>query len=106
MTIKASKCSQCGRFVIPPREICPYCRSTGSDILTVQVSSRGIIDSYTVLHMPPEGFTPPLLLALVRLEVGASILCLGETDISDSVAIGTPVSVEADEEERFRFKTI
>jgi uncharacterized OB-fold protein len=74
--------------------------------MCVELSPRGTIESYTVLHMPPEGFDSPLLLALVRLEEGATILCLGDSDSSKGVEIGRRVSVNTDESERFHFKTL
>ncbi|TFF91384.1 hypothetical protein EU546_08705 [Candidatus Thorarchaeota archaeon] len=74
--------------------------------MSVELPPRGTIESYTILHMPPDGFKAPLLLALVRLEGDAMILSLGDADASDDIEIGSRVSIETDQSERFRFKTI
>ena len=85
---------------MPPRSICPYCRS--DKLTTVELGEEGILLSYTILQMPPEGFQPPVILGLVELD-GPSILCLGEQDILDRLEIGSKVVVHLDSEERFIF---
>jgi len=56
--------------------------------------------------MPPEGFTPPMKMALVELEFGAVVLCLGEDDIDFEVEIGSQVELTNDSEERLRFRMV
>jgi uncharacterized OB-fold protein len=51
-------CSSCGRRRMPPRPMCPYCRSLDHD--WVASSGRGTIWSFTVPH-------PPLLPAYAAL---------------------------------------
>lgn len=75
-------------------------------MVAVDLPPQGTIESYTLLHMPPEGFDAPLLLALVKLEGGAAVLCVGDTNISSSIEVGTPVSVEVDKSQRFRFRPV
>jgi uncharacterized OB-fold protein len=62
--------------------------------------------SFTELYMPPEGFTPPMKMALVELEFGAVVLCLGEDDIDFEVEIGSQVELTYDSEERLRFRVV
>lgn len=105
--IKASRCPECDKVIVPPRDFCPYCRhkSTGSNV--IELSNNGKVLSFTEMHMPPEGFTPLMKMALVELEFGAVVLCLGETDINDiEVEIGNLVEVTFDSEERLRFSIV
>jgi uncharacterized OB-fold protein len=104
LRIRASKCSQCGKAVVPPRYICPYCGPSVTSIEMIDLSNQGIILSYTVHHMPPDGFESPLLLALVKLENDAVVLCTG--DISDANKIQINQSVHLDKDESGKFKLI
>jgi len=71
MDLKASKC-HCGAVSVPPRAHCPRC---GRDMVPGSVSGRGKVISYSVLHVPPEGFKAPVMVALVTLESGARVFC-------------------------------
>jgi uncharacterized OB-fold protein len=71
---------------------------------SIELDGRGSVVSFTTLQMPPEGFTPPLTMALVELEHGAVILCLAK-DQSDSPKIGDDVNLTMDSENRFVFLT-
>ena len=100
MAILCSECEKCGKRIVPPRNICPYCRSDKST--TIELGEEGILLSYTILEMPPEGFQPPVILGLVELD-GAVVLCLGEQELIDTLEIGSGVYVQIDSEERFIF---
>ncbi len=70
-----------------------------------ELSPRGEILSYTLLHMPPEGFEPPLMMALVRLEQDATVLCLLEEKTTfPDLKIGANVELSLDDAERLRFR--
>ncbi len=103
MIIEASVCKECGRTVIPPRDICPDCGPGVSSMDLKSLSNEGTILSYTSLHSPPEGFEPPVLLALVELVEGGSVLCLGNKEEMDEVSIGKSVHLSQDSEGRFIF---
>lgn len=105
--IKASRCPECNKVIVPPRDLCPYCRHKSTRSNVVELSNKGKVLSFTELHMPPEGFTPPTKMALVELEFGAVVLCLGETDINDAeVEIGNLVELTVDSDERLRFSIV
>ncbi len=104
--IKASKCPECDKVIVPPRNLCPYCRHKSPSSNVVELSNDGKVISFTELHMPPEGFTPPMKMALVELEFGAVVLCLGEDDIDFEVEIGSQVELTYDSEERLRFRVV
>jgi hypothetical protein len=56
--LRVQKCSACGRLRMPPRPMCPGCRSLANE--WVPVSGRGSIWSFVVPH-------PPLLPAYQEL---------------------------------------
>ena len=69
----------------------------------VEIGPDGVILSFSVLEMPPAGFEPPVLLALVELEYEATVLCLGDKKYIDDVEIDMPVDVFTDDTGRLRF---
>jgi len=72
----------------------------------LEIDRKGIVLSYTTLQMPPEGFDVPLKMALVELDQGAIILCLGNNEEDNEPSIGAKVEIVLDEEERFRFSLL
>lgn len=106
ITIKASRCPECEKFIVPPRDLCPYCRHKSKKSKVVELSNEGKVLSFTELHMPPEGFTPPMKMALVELEFGAVVLCLGEENADSDVEMGSPVELTVDSDERLRFRIV
>jgi uncharacterized OB-fold protein len=93
MQLIVSRCNSCHATVYPARAICPYCRSDNTTAIGTH-SAQGEVLSYTSLEMPPEGFTPPVVLALVKLSNGATVLALASTEDILSLAIGAVVTVE------------
>jgi uncharacterized OB-fold protein len=73
---------------------------------TILLQSEGIILSFTSLQRPPEGFDPPVVLALVELVDGGSILCLGSKDEIDNIAIEKRVSISKDFQGRYIFSLL
>jgi len=72
----------------------------------IELPNRGVVQSYTTLQMPPEGFKAPLSMALVELEHGALILCLACEHAGTPINIGNQVEIEFDSEDRFCYRTI
>ena len=62
------KCRVCGNFTVPPQKVCSSCQSEDMEI--AELSRRGVVRSFTVIHTPAEGFTPPYIVALVELNEG------------------------------------
>ncbi len=56
--LRVQKCSACGRMRIPPRPMCPECRSLANE--WVRLSGKGRVWSFVVPH-------PPLLPAYTEL---------------------------------------
>ena len=72
---------------------------------SIELDGHGSVVSFTTLQMPPEGFTPPLTMALVELEHRAVVLCLAK-DHNATVKIGDHVNLSLDSEDRLLFQTI
>jgi uncharacterized OB-fold protein len=104
LRIQASKCLNCENVIIPPRDLCPYCGPGSSKMAQIEVSNTGQVLTFTSLEMPPEGFDPPVVLALVQLDDGGIILCLGDKGEVEKTTIGSSVSISQDADERFHYK--
>jgi uncharacterized OB-fold protein len=88
----AQRCGECGVLRHPPRPMCPHCRSLQIDV--VELSGRGTLYSYAVLHHPRSpAFDYPLLTALVDLDEGIRVVSnLVDVEAGD-VRIGMPLEV-------------
>jgi uncharacterized protein len=89
----AQRCAACGRLRHPPRPMCPECRSL--DIEVVDLSGRGVVYSYSVLHHPQHpAFEYPVLAALIDLDEGIRIVSNVVGVEPDEIRIGAAVQVE------------
>jgi uncharacterized OB-fold protein len=69
----AQRCAGCGVLRHPPRPMCPHCRSL--DFEAAELSGRGALYSYAVLHHPQHpAFDYPVLAALVDLDEGIRLV--------------------------------
>ena len=72
----ANKCGVCSRIYFPPRESCPYCRRKSMDKMeTIQLSGKGKVITYTIIHVAPEHFEGqvPYPIAIIQLDEGPRI---------------------------------
>jgi uncharacterized protein len=97
-------CGSCGRWRMPPRPMCPHCRSL--DVSWVPTSGRASVWSFVVAHpplLPAYAEFAPYNVITVALEEDPSIRfvgnlvatpdgSIGEID-PDTIAIGEPVEV-------------
>jgi uncharacterized protein len=83
--LKASKC-HCGKVSVPPKNRCPQC---GKIMDQTELVNRGKVLTFTTLQVAPEGYTPPLRVALVELEDGPKVFC----SFDKEVPIDTKVEV-------------
>jgi uncharacterized OB-fold protein len=91
-----ARCSQCGTYRMPPSPFCPRCRS--QQIEWEQISGRGTIFTYTVVHhpvLPALSDHVPYAVAVVRLPDAGGVRLLGNVVGMDSeeLAVGLPVRV-------------
>jgi uncharacterized OB-fold protein len=86
------KCGNCGAFRWTPQILCNVCLS--EDTRWTQVSGRGTLYSYTVVHRPPlPAFQAPYVVAVVRLDEGPLMLTnIVDADPAD-LALEMPVEV-------------
>jgi len=88
----AQRCADCGRFRHPPRPMCPECHSLAVEV--VDLSGRGTVYSYEILHHPQHpAFEYPLLVVLVDLDEGIRLVSNLTECATDEVRIGMPVEV-------------
>ena len=64
-------CAGCGRIYLEQSERCGHC---GGELEERAASGRGIVYSFSSVHMGARGMPTPYLLALVELEEGGRIL--------------------------------
>jgi len=88
----ATKCNKCGYVMMPPRIFCEECFV--DDVEWVEVSSKGVIQTFAVSYMSPDGkrLKDPWMLAIVKLDKsdGGLVVRLGEVN-PDDVKIGMKV---------------
>jgi uncharacterized protein len=91
--IVLQQCAACGRTQHPPRAVCAGCG--GTDRFQWRVASGvGIVDSCTVVELAPSpAFSPPYVVARVRLAEGP-VLLTNVVDVAPyDVRINDPVSL-------------
>lgn len=91
-TLLVQRCRRCGHHQHYPRMICLACG--GTDLSFVAASGRGSVYSFTVVHRAiSSAFSPPYVIALVRLDEGPLMLTrIVETDAGD-VGCDRPVEL-------------
>jgi uncharacterized OB-fold protein len=94
----AQRCAECGRLRHPPRPMCPQCHSLSIEV--VELSGRGTLYSYSVLHHPQHpAFDYPVLAALVDLDEGVRMVSNLVGIEPNDIRIGMPVEVEFQEQD-------
>lgn len=91
-----SRCTACGRTFFPKRTVCPVCmRETMEE---KPLSTRGKIDTFTVVHVAPMGFKAPYIQAFVDLPEGPRIFSLitGCEPSENALKEGTEVDLVID----------
>jgi len=88
------RCTQCGRYRFPAREICSHCLSRTAE--WVKVSGDGEIFSYNVMHQvyhPGFAADVPYAVVLVKLKEGAKMTSNLVGVKPHDIRIGMPVTV-------------
>lgn len=84
------RCTRCGHVQHYPRSFCTGCGV--ADPATIEASGAATIVSFTIVHRAPHpAFTPPYVVALVRLDEGPVLLTNLVTDDLDALACEQPV---------------
>jgi len=61
-------CNSCNAVIFPPAAMCRECGST--DLTPAELSGRGVLRTFTVIRVAPEGKTPPYIVAMAELDEG------------------------------------
>lgn len=88
------RCSGCGAFRFPPRELCSSCLTT--DATWTEVSGRGEIFSFNVMHQvyhPAFADEVPYAVVVVKLAEGPKMVSNLVDCAIDEIRIGMPVEV-------------
>jgi uncharacterized OB-fold protein len=98
--LRLQRCSDCGRFRHPPIPGCPHCGSPRSH--WPQVSGRGTVFSYTVVHhaaIPSLASQVPYVVVVVEVEgaEGARMISNLLDTAPEAVSVGMAVEVVWDE---------
>jgi len=89
--LQGQVCASCGAIQFPCRMACNSCG--GRELNSHLLSGRGTVHSYSEVAQTPDGFEPPHLMALVRLEEGI-VVAAQLTDVDpDDIEIGMPVEM-------------
>jgi len=92
-----SQCSACGRTFFPKQSVCKICMREDT-MQETALSTRGKIDTFTVVHVAPMGFKSPYIQAFVDLPEGPRIFSLitGCEPSEDALKTGTEVEMIID----------
>jgi uncharacterized OB-fold protein len=98
------RCSDCGEYTHPPRQICRHCQSESMSPQATR--GTGQIDSYTINYQPwIPGLDVPFVIARVRLD-GASGVYLTTNIVGspvEAIEIDDPVRVVFEEQDGIWF---
>ncbi len=72
--LEAGRCAACGKVAFPARRICPECR--GTEMEPMSLSRRGKVVTSTVIRVPPDDFMmeAPYAVAVVETPEGARLM--------------------------------
>lgn len=82
LTLQGITCQDCGRSSLPPRSYCPSCGSERTE--TITFDREATLETYSIVHVPQEGFEAPYGVGFVRLS-------------PDDVRVFTPIGGESDQ---------
>src|SRR5207249_10301516 len=88
------RCVRCKHVMVPPRSICPNCRSI--QVEWVQLSPRGKLVTYTGVHVAPPQFKhmTPYAAGIVEMPEGVKVPSIIRTSRLDSRKIGMELEVD------------
>jgi scaffold protein (connect acetoacetyl-CoA thiolase and HMG-CoA synthase) len=92
--LMAGKCLKCGKIHLPPRPLCDNCYS--QEFKWVQVSGKGKLLTYTVIHIAPEQFQEltPYAVGIVELHNGLKIPGMIQGTIQEHLKIGMELTLD------------
>src|SRR5260370_36997167 len=90
----AVRCIRCRQVMVPPRAICSNCRHRRVE--WVELSQRGKLVTYTVVHVSPPQFKhmTPYAVGMLEMPVGAKIPSIIGTSGPEHREIARPLKPE------------
>ena len=65
-------CQSCGAYTVPPQGVCRNCQ--GQQLTKTEIMGEGVIRTFTVVRVAPEGLQPPYIVVLVELNQGPWVM--------------------------------
>jgi len=92
--LMASRCLKCGKIHLPPRPMCDNCFS--QDFEWLQISGKGKLVTYTVIHVAPQQFQvlAPYAVGIVELENGLKIPGMIQGTTQEHLKIGMELNLD------------
>ena len=92
--LMAGQCLKCGKTHLPPRQICDNC--LGKEFTWVEVSGKGTLVTYTVIHIAPQQFQAltPYVVGIVQLGKGPKVPGMINGIPQDQVKIGMELALD------------
>lgn len=92
--LMAGKCLKCEKNHLPPRPLCDNCY--GQDFEWVEVSGKGKLLTYTVIHVAPPQFQAlaPYAVGIVQLENGLKIPGIISDIDSEQLKVGMELIID------------
>jgi uncharacterized OB-fold protein len=92
--LMAGKCMRCGKIHLPPRPLCDNCFS--QEFTWVEVSGKGKLLTYTVIHIAPPQFQAlaPYAVGILQLENGLRIPGLISGVTQEQLKVGMELTID------------
>ncbi len=92
-----SRCQSCGAVAFPRRVVCHKCLS--DNVAEIPLSQRGMLASFTVAWVAPEGIKPPLILGYIDLPEGVRLFSIltGSQPSRDALKVGQEMELVFEE---------
>jgi len=66
------KCNSCDSVTFPPMARCREC--SGTDLEITEIAGEGVIRTFTVIRVAPEGVPSPYIVAMAEIDEGAWVM--------------------------------
>ncbi len=66
------KCNSCNSVTFPPMARCREC--SGTDLEITEIAGEGVIRTFTVIRVAPEGVPAPYIVAMAEIDEGAWVM--------------------------------
>jgi len=88
------RCNRCKKVTVPPRSLCSHCGS--SDLVWAELSGRGRLVTYTVIHIAPPQFQAfaPYAVGIVEFSEGAQLPGMIRNVRFENLRVGMDLSVD------------